>query len=173
MTFISGRLGNQSENRPLIEENDDGVSCRTLTLEQVNETLDLFFGRTVSPDREDYSILNEEGEGFHCVFRDGCFWNVPPYPTAKYDFPVRFALADKINEKTSTVHFRLYRTNPDSWGAGEAERHVQILPMLSLYEAENGNSATKTWIVKIGEGTAVLSVSGDDLKLVKMTTSLY
>ena len=162
------------QSKSVIEqENDDGVSCRTLTLEQVNETLDLFFGRTVSPDREDYSILNEEGEGFHCVFRDGCFWNVPPYPTAKYDFPVRFALVDKIDEKTSTVHFRLYRTNPDSWGAGEAERHVPLLPMLSLYEAENGDGDAKTWISKIGEGTAVLSVSGDDLKLVKMTTSLY
>ena len=50
---------------------------------------------------------------------------------------------------------------------------MPLLPMLSLYEAENGDRDAKTWISKIGEGTAVLSVSGDDLKLVKMTTSLY
>lgn len=154
-------------------EDENGLSCRTLTLAQVNETLELYFGRTLSPDSEDYSILNEAGEGFHCVFRDGCFWNVPPYPAEAYDFPVRFCLVDKINEESATVHFRLYRVNPDNWGEGEAKRHLPLLPMFSFLDAESTNPETKGWITRIGQGTAVLSVTGEELRLVKLTTSLY
>ena len=154
------------------QEDENGVICRTQTLEQVNETLAFYLDRKLSPDREDYSILNKDGEGFHCVFRDGCFWNVPPYPAATYDFPVRFCLVDMIDEKNSTVHFRLYRMNPNNWGEGEAKRHLPLLPMFSVYDAESGNPETKSWVSKIGEGSAVLSVSGEKLTLVQMTSSL-
>ena len=171
--FVFGHRKYHEAESVAVREDGDGVSCRTLTLAEVNETLDLYFGRTVSPDREDYSILNDEGEGFHCVYRDGLFWNVPPYPTERFNFPLRFALVDRINKETSTVHFRLYRINPGSWDEGEAERHVPIMPMASIYEVENGNASTRAWVTKIGEGTAVLSASGEELKLVKMTTSLY
>ncbi len=154
-------------------ENADGVVCRTLTPEQVNETLSKYFERTVTPDREDYSIPNDEKGDFTCVFHDGCFWNVPPYPAERFDFPLRFTLVDRINEKTKTLHFRLYRINPDVWGEGEAERHVPLMPMMSIYEAENPNEGTKNWILKIGEGTAVLTDLGEEMKLAKMTVRLY
>lgn len=162
------------EAESIIEQEDgNGESCPTLTLEQVNETLDTFFGRTVSPDHEDYSVLNDEGEGFCCVFRDGSFWNVPPYPETKYDFPLRFALVDGINTENSMLHFRIYLINPVAWGVGEAERHVSILPMMSIYDAENRRGETRNWFRKIGEGTAVLTDLGEEMKLVDLTTSLY
>jgi len=155
------------------KEDGDGVSCRTLTLEQVNETLTYFFGKTIDPDREDYSIPTGGDESFNCVFKDGTFWNVPPYPAEEFDFPLRFALTDGFDEENCTVHFRLYKINPYAWGEGDAERHVPLVPMLSIQNAENGNDETKRWITKIGEGSAVFSDFGEELKLVELTTTLY
>ena len=171
--FVFGYRDYYEKESILEQEDADGTPCRTLTLEQVNETLDYFFGRTISPDREDYTIPIDESESFRCVYSDGCFRNVSPYPTSRYDFPVRFALVDRINQKTNTLHFRLYRMNPDAGEDGEAERHVPIMPMMSIYEAEFGNDATKTWITKIGEGTAVLSDLGGDLQLVELKSKFY
>jgi hypothetical protein len=157
----------------VLEEEDGGVPCRTLTLGQVNETLNALFGKTISPDQEDYSIQLDENEAFYCVYRDGCFRNVAPYPTEVFPFPVRFALVEKIDEETCTVHFRLYRINPYAWGLGEAARHVPILPAMSIYDAESGRGETKDWIIKIGEGDAVFRDFGEELQLIELDGALY
>ncbi len=155
------------------EREYEGVLCPALTLGQVNETLTYFFGKTVSPDREDYRAESGGSADFNCVFRDGVFLNVPPYPTEKYDFPLRFALVESVDEETCTLHFRLYRINPDDWGEGEAGRHVPFLPIMSVYDAENKNGETRNWITRLGKGEAVLRDLGDELRLVEMTCSLY
>ena len=167
-------FGYRRANAPdtVTEREDGGVSCRTLTLEQVNETLTYYFGKTVSPDREDYSITLGENERFTCVFRDGCFWNIPPYPTEEFSFPTRFALVERVDEKTCTLHFRLYRINPYAWGLGEAERHVPIMPLMSIYEAESANEETKDWIKRIGIAEAVLGDLGEELRLVEMSCTI-
>ena len=157
----------------ILEQADGGVSCRTLTLGQVNETLTEFFGKNVTPDQEDYSILTGGDKDFHCFFRDGCFWNVPPYPAEEFDFPIRFALVDKIDKENSALHFRLYKMNPYVWDEGDAERHVPLAPMMSYLDAENGNNVTKEWITRIGEGSAIYRDFGEDLQLVELTSSLY
>ena len=166
--FVFGyRRANDKDS--VIEQQDNGVSCRTLTLEQVNETLTYFFGKTISPDREDYSIMLDENESFNCFFRDGCFWNVPPYPTEKYSFPIRFALVESVDEETCTLYFRLYQINPEAWGIGEAERHVPIMPMLSLQEADRTDRVTKDWYKLIAHGKAVLRDLGDELQLLELS----
>ena len=154
----------------ILEQEENGVSCRTLTLEQVNETLCSLFDITISPDREDYGIPDDD---FHCVFRDGCFWNVPPYPVERVSFPLRFALVEKIDEKTCTLHFRLYTLNPDAWEEGEAERHVPLMPMTSILDAETRREGSKDWITRIGEGDAILRDFGEELQLVEMKATLY
>lgn len=166
--FVFGyRRANDPES--VAEQQYNGVSCRALTLEQVNETLTYYFGKTVSPDREDYSITLDENESFYCVYRDGWFLNVPPYPTEEFSFPIRFALVERVDEETCTLHFRLYQINPYAWGVGEAERHVPILPIMSIFDAERTNDATRDWIARLGKGEAVLRDLGEDLQLVEMT----
>lgn len=165
--FVFGyRRANDAES--VAEQQYNGVSCRALTLEQVNETLTYYFGKTVTPDREDYSITLDGNESFNCVYRDGWFLNVPPYPTEEFSFPLRFALVESVDEETCTLHFRLYSINPYAWGVGEAERHVPIMPMMSIYEAEFTNDETRDWILRIGFGEAVLRDLGDELQLLEM-----
>ncbi len=162
-------FGYRKTNDPksVLELEDGGVSCRTLTLEQVNETLMKLFGKSISPDLEDYSILLNESEGFHCYYRDGRFWNAPPYPTERYSFPIRFALVNKIDEETHTLHFRLYQVNPWIWGVEEAERHIGVLPFMNFVEAEGSAE-----ISNLGEGDAVLRDFGEDLLLIEMVAEI-
>ena len=162
-------FGYRKTNDPssILEQDDGENSCRTLTIEQVNETLTMLFGKSISPDREDYSILLDESEGFHCFYRDGVFWNVPPYPTERYPFPLRFVLVNRIDEESYTVHFRLYQANPWIWGEEETERHLGVLPFLNFQEAEESDV-----ISFLGEGDAILRDFGEDLQLIEMTGSL-
>lgn len=162
-------FGYRKTNNPtsILEQNDDEKACRTLTIEQVNETLTVLFGKSISPDREDYSIIIDESEGFHCFYRDGVFWNVPPYPTERYPFPIRFALVSRIDEETFTLHFRLYQVNPWIWGEDETERHLGVLPHMSFTDAE-GSSV----ISFLGEGDAILHDFGEKLQLIKMVGSV-
>ena len=172
--LIRFAFGYRKTNAPdsIVAQEYGGVLCPTLTLEQVNETLNDLFGLTVSPDKKDYSILNDDAEGFHCIFRDSYFWNIPPYPVEKFSFPLRFALVESIDEETCTLYFRLYKINPYAWGEGEAERHVSLVPMMSIFEAERGKKDTKEWILKLGSGKAVLRDLGEDLQLIELETSL-
>ncbi len=166
--FVFGfRRANDPE--AVAEREYNGVSCRALTLEQINETLTYYFGKTISPDREDYSITLDENESFNCIYQDGWFLNVPPYPTEQFSFPVRFALVESVDEETCTLHFRLYRMNPYAWEDGEAERHVPIMPLMSIFDAEGTNEATRDWIYRIGTGEAVLRDLGDELQLLELT----
>ena len=152
-------------NKPasVTEETVDGVTSRTLTLDQVNETLSKLFGKTLSPDREDYSIALENGEVFSCVYRDGSFVNTSPFPTERYSFPIRFALTETINTENCVLHYRLYRINPWIWGEGEAERHVGVMPASSFIEVDDWEVITF-----IGEGNAKLKDLSKDLQLVEM-----
>lgn len=147
--------------------------CRILTLEKVNETLNRLLGKTITPDREDYSILTDESEEFHCSFRNGRFLHTPPYHTDAFGFPVRFALVETVNEETCTVHFRLYKANVVSWEVGEADRHIPHLPAMSFLDAETTNSATKNWIIRIGEGDATFLDFSENLQLVELAAELY
>lgn len=156
-----------NDPRSILEQDDGENTCRTLTVEQVNETLTMLFGKSISPDREDYSIILNESEGFHCFYRDGVFWNVPPYPTERYPFPIRFALVSRIDEETYTLHFKLYQANPWIWGEEETERHLGVLPFLSLSEAEGSDV-----ISFLGEGDAILRDFGEELQLIEMVGSL-
>lgn len=158
-----------NDPRSILEQEDGGVSCRTLTLEQVNETLTRLFGKSISPDQEDYSILSDEDESasFHCFYRDGVFWNVPPYPSERYPFPIRFALVESVDEETSTLHIRLYRANPWIWGEEETERHIGVLPFMTLADAESSNV-----ISYMGDGYAILRDLGDNLQLVEMVAEI-
>ena len=151
----------------------DGNPCRILTLEQINETLNRLLGRTVTPDREDYSILTDASEEFHCSYRDGSFLHTPPYHRDAYGFPVRFALVDAVNEESCTVHFRLYKANVLAWEVGEADRHIPLLPAMSFLDAEGANSATRDWIIRIGEGDAAFRDFSEDLQLVAFAAELY
>lgn len=162
-------FGYRKTNDPTsILEQDDGEDiCRTLTIEQVNETLTMLFGKSISPDQEDYSIIFDESEGFHCFYRDGVFRNVPPYPTERYPFPIRFALVSRIDEETFTLHFKLYQANPWIWGEDETERHLGVLPFMSFREAEGSDV-----ISFLGEGDAILHDFGEDLQLIEMVGSL-
>ena len=153
----------------VIEREEDGVECRILSLEQVNAVLSELFGRTIEPDGDDYSIPEED---FNCTLRDGVFCNTAPFAAEEFSFPVRFALVERIDRETNSLHFRLYRMNPYVWGVGEAERHVPIMPMMSIYEAENGTEETQLWTIRIAEGDAVLRDTGDGLQLVELTTTL-
>ena len=158
-----------NDPRSILEQEDSGVSCRTLTLEQVNETLTRLFGKSISPDQEDYSILSDEDESanYHCFYRDGVFWNVPPYPAERYPFPIRFALVSKVDEETCTLHIRLYRANPWIWGEKETERHIGVLPFMSFADAEGSNV-----ISYLGDGYAILRDLGDNLQLVEMVAEI-
>lgn len=162
-------FGYRKTNDPssILEQNDGENNCRTLTIEQVNETLTMLFGKSISPDQEDYSIIFDESEGFHCFYRDGVFWNVPPYPTERYPFPIRFALVSGIDEETFTLHFRLYQANPWIWGVEETERHIGVLPFMSFADAEGNNT-----ISFLGEGDAILRDFGENLQLIEMTGAL-
>ena len=168
--LIRFAFGYRNTNDPdsIREQKYKGVLCRTLTLKQVNETLNDLFGVTVSPNRENYSIPTDGKGAFHCIFRNGCFWNIPPYPTEEFSFPLRFALVKKIDKETCTVYFRLYKLNPYAWGEEEAERHVSLTPMMSIYVVENGDEETKHWILRLGEGKAVFRDLGVDLQLTEL-----
>lgn len=151
------------------EQEDGGTPCRTLTLDQVNETLNGLLGKTLAPDRTDYSILSDETEEFHCVFHDGVFWHSAPYYSFSYGFPLFFALVDRIDAESDSVHFRFYKLNPEEWEIGEADRHVPVLPAMSFRDAEGGPE-----IIRIGEGDAVLrDLNETDLQLVEFAIKLY
>lgn len=151
------------------EQEDGGTPCRTLTLDQVNETLNGLLGKTLAPDRTDYSILSDETEEFHCVFHDGVFWHSAPYYSFSYGFPLFFALVDRIDAESDSVHFRFYKLNPEKWEIGEADRHVPLLPAMSFHDAEGGPE-----IIRIGEGDAVLrDLNETDLQLVEFAIKLY
>jgi hypothetical protein len=156
-----------------VTEQEGDHPCRILTLEKVNETLNRLLGRTITPDREDYSILSDESEEFHCSFRDGSFLHTPPYHTDEYGYPVRFALVETVDEETCTVHFRLYRANVSAWEVGEADRHIPLLPAMSFLDAEGANSATKNWIIRIGEGDATFRDFSKNLQLDEFSAELY
>ena len=163
----------QYNDRNSVTEQEGDNPCRILTLEKVNETLNRLLGRTITPDREDYSILTDESEEFHCSFRDGSFVHTPPYHTDEYGYPVRFALVETVDEETCTVHFRLYRANVSAWEVGEADRHIPLLPAMSFLDAEGANSATKNWIIRIGEGDATFRDFSKNLQLVEFSAELY
>ena len=163
----------QYNDRNSVTEQEGDNPCRILTLEKVNETLNRLLGRTITPDREDYSILSDESEEFHCSFRDGSFVHTPPYHTDEYGYPVRFALVETVDEETCTVHFRLYRANVSAWEVGEADRHIPLLPAMSFLDAEGANSATKNWIIRIGEGDATFRDFSKNLQLVEFSAELY
>ena len=163
----------QYNDRNSVTEQEGDNHCRILTLEKVNETLNRLLGRTITPDREDYSILSDESEEFHCSFRDGSFLHTPPYHTDEYGYPVRFALVETVDEETCTVHFRLYRANVSAWEVGEADRHIPLLPAMSFLDAEGANSATKNWIIRIGEGDATFRDFSKNLQLVELAAKLY
>jgi hypothetical protein len=151
------------------EQEDGGTPCRTLTLDQVNETLNGLLGKTLAPDRTDYSILSDGTEEFHCVFHDGVFWHSAPYYSFSYGFPLFFALVDRIDAESDSVHFRFYKLNPQEWEIGEADRHVPVLPAMSFRDAERGPE-----IIRIGEGDAVLrDLNETDLQLVEFAIKLY
>ena len=156
-------------NQPtsIAEEVIDGVTTRTLTLDQVNETLSKLLDKTISPDREDYSITLENGETFSCVCRGGSFVNTSPFPSERYPFPIRFALTETIDTENCVLHYRLYRINPWIWGEGEAERHVGVMPATSFVEVDGWDVITF-----IGEGDAKLKSLGEDLQLIEMEGSL-
>lgn len=158
-----------NDPRSILEQEDSGVSCRTLTLEQVNETLTRLFGKSISPDQEDYSILYDEdgSANFHCFYRDGVFWNVPPYPSERYPFPIRFALVSKVDEESCTLHIRLYQANPWIWGEEETERHIGVLPFMTFADAEAGDV-----ISYLGDGYAILRDLDDNLQLVEMVAEI-
>ena len=163
----------QYNDRNSVTEQEGDNPCRILTLEKVNETLNRLLGRTITPDREDYSILTDESEEYHCSFRDGSFLHTPPYHTDEYGYPVRFALVETVDEETCTVHFRLYRANVSAWEVGEADRHIPLLPAMSFLDAETANSTTKNWIIRIGEGDATFRDFSKNLQLVEFTAELY
>ena len=163
----------QYNDRNSVTEQEGDNPCRILTLEKVNETLNRLLGRTITPDREDYSILTDESEEFHCSFRDGSFVHTPPYHTDEYGYPVRFALVETVDEETCTVHFRLYQANVSAWEVGEADRHIPLLPAMSFLEAETANSATKNWIIRIGEGDATFRDFSKNLQLVEFSAELF
>lgn len=152
----------------VLEQEDGDEPCRILTLEQVNETLTKLMGRTITPDREDYSIIADGEEEFHCSFRDGRFIHTPPYFSFAYGFPLRFALVERIDREACTLYFRLYRVNPLLWEVGEADRHVPLLPSMSFLDADRGPE-----IAKIGTGVAVLRDLGEDLQLVEYEIDLH
>jgi len=163
----------QYNDRNSVTEQEGDNPCRILTLEKVNETLNRLLGRTITPDREDYSILTDESEEFHCSFRDGSFLHTPPYHTDEYGYPVRFALVETVDEETCTVHFRLYRANVSAWEVGEADRHIPLLPAMSFLDAETTNSTTKNWIIRIGEGDATFRDFSKNLQLVEFSAELF
>ena len=163
----------QYNDRNSVTEQEGDNPCRILTLEKVNETLNRLLGRTITPDREDYSILTDESEEFHCSFRDGSFLHTPPYHTDEYGYPVRFALVETVDEETCTVHFRLYRANVSAWEVGEADRHIPLLPAMSFLDAETANSTTKNWIIRIGEGDATFRDFSKNLQLVEFSAELF
>lgn len=163
----------QYNDRNSVTEQEGDNPCRILTLEKVNETLNRLLGRTITPDREDYSILTDESEEFHCSFRDGSFLHTPPYHTDEYGYPVRFALVETVDEETCTVHFRLYRANVSAWEVGEADRHIPLLPAMSFLDTETANSTTKNWIIRIGEGDATFRDFSKNLQLVEFSAELY
>lgn len=163
----------QYNDRNSVTEQEGDNPCRILTLEKVNETLNRLLGRTITPDREDYSILTDESEEFHCSFRDGSFLHTPPYHTDEYGYPVRFALVETVDEETCTVHFRLYRANVSAWEVGEADRHIPLLPAMSFLDTETTNSTTKNWIIRIGEGDATFRDFSKNLQLVEFSAELF
>ena len=158
-----------NDPKSVVEWEIRAVTLRVLTLEQVNETLTQFLGKTISPDRQDYSIQINETDCFRCVFEDGCFWNISPFPTERFSFPLRFALVRTIDPETSTLYFNLYKLNPDVWGVGDAERHVFLTPSMSIFLVES----TDNRIIKIGEGKAVLRDLDEQLLLEELKITMY
>lgn len=160
-----------NDPKSVLEKEEGGETWRILTLEQVNATLSKLLGRTITPNREDYSILNDGTEEFHCLYRDGSFRHRAPFHMDQYGFPLRFALVKSVDEESCTLQFKLYKANPLVWEIGEVDRHVPLLPSMSFRDAEAGYGHDV--IIPLGEGEATLRDLGADLQLIEMTTTLY
>ena len=167
------RYRETNDAESIVETGEGDSACRTLTLDEVNGTLDKLFGKTLTPDENgDYSVSLEDDQVFRCSYADGVFTVAAPFPEEEFPFRIRFALTETVDEETKTVHFRLYRVNPYEWGFGEVLYHLPVLPSLHIWEAENGKGETKKWMSKLGEGDAVLTGFGEDMQLTEMTVTL-
>ena len=156
------RYRQANDPKSILEQEDGNIPARTLTLEQVNETLNTLLGKNLSPDEEDYSILTDTAEPFNCFYRDGSFRYIPPYVYDGADV-LRFAKAERYDETTGILRFRVYRVNLANWP--DAETYLGLLPAMTVEDLEGSTGI----VTKIAEGEAVLRDLGDDLRLVEYT----
>lgn len=149
------RYRQANDPNSILEQEEGGVSARTLTLDQVNETLTQFLGKTLTPDGEDYCILTDAADAFYCFYRDGRFWYIPPYDYDGEDV-LRFAKVERYDEATGALRFQVYRVNLANWP--DAETYLGLLPVMTVEELEGSTGI----VTKIAEGEAVLTdLSGD------------
>lgn len=98
----------------VFRDGGDG-SYETLTLEQVNGTLDRLFGKTVSPAEDtDYTLQRGENYAQHESFRDGCFW----WPAADGEIRTRFAVLSAVinaTEQDYTLAFEVFEADLNRW----------------------------------------------------------
>ena len=156
------RYRQANDPKSILKQEDGDVPARTLTLEQVNETLNALLGKTLSPNGEDYSILSDAAEPFNCFYRDGRFRYIPPYDYDGED-ALRFAKAERYGEATGVLHFTVYRVNLANWP--DAETYLGLLPVMTVEDLEGSTGI----VTKIAEGDAVLRDLGGDLRLVEYT----
>ena len=158
------RYRQANDAKSVLEEEENGETVRVLTLEQVNGTLTKLLGRTVSPDREDYSVMSDGETVFRCAYKDGCFRQISPDADADEDI-LRVAKVESYNAKTGALRFRVYQILPANWIDWEV--HIGLLPMTRFDEFEGDKRDIAT---KIATGDAVLREVDGELRLLDYET---
>lgn len=155
------RYRSANDAKSVLEQEENGETVRILTLDQVNETLTKLLGRTLSPDREEYSVMSDGETVFRCAYKDGCFRQVSPDADADEDI-LRVAKVESYNAETGALRFRVYQILPANWVDWEV--HIGLLPMIRLDEFEGDR---RDIAAKIATGDAVLREVDGELRLME------
>ena len=155
------RYRTANDAKSVLEEEENGETVRILTLEQVNGTLSNLLGRTISPDREDYSVTSNGETVFRCAYRDGCFRQLSPDADADEDI-LRVAKVESYDAETGALRFRVYKILPANWVDWEV--HIGLLPMIRLDEFEGDR---RDIAARIATGDAVLREVDGELRLLE------
>lgn len=153
-----------NDPKSIVEQEDGDIPTRTLTLEQVNETLSKLLGTTISADRDDYSIVNSDNEGFYCFFHDGIFWFYPPYENRLE----RFVCVDSYDPENNSAAFHVYFVTADFYGRYP---NVDYFLMPSFCKSDVDSLVADGSIKTVQAGSAVVKMVDGDFQLVEYVTS--
>lgn len=96
-------------------QNAAGEGYETLSLEQVNSTLNSLFGKSVSPaEGTDYTLQRGDNYAVHEQYHDGTFW----FPAADGEIRTRFAVPAYVRDAGEwgwEIGFEVFEADLDRW----------------------------------------------------------